>query len=345
MGSPLLPEELAGQFFGVGSLGEKNHSDALSYIKALRVPYTFQVPANRSEDMIRQFGSVIEGFEEHGDFVLDIDIQTFRSMTSDDTSILVDREHFQSLYSLFDGARYEFMKTQQTAPATMAFSIRDSSGRQHLSEQLFHFYCRLMSRIAQGQMQILRKHCDTILFCQDDPGIGHVKNLIDQQKAPDLYLQEMIARTDSIFPDDVIPAYHYCDDWRELEVNGWHALWDSRPKILHLDMLRYPPKVNPEQAEKVNRFLSRGGGIALGVLPNLDDSFTKPVLDTFRDNLSSALEMLDTSGVDIGRLARNAMVSTQCGLSGAGIELTREIHAKTSEFTSTFLELVEKAVR
>lgn len=339
MGAPLLPPELAGQFFGVGSLGEDNPLDPLPYIKRLRVPYTYQVPVLREEDMIRQFASIVEAFEEHGDFVLDIDIHTYRDITGNDVPILPEEKYFHSLFLLADGTKYEFLKTQQTAPATMAFSIRDSSGHQHLTEHLFHFYCRLMSRIAQGQIQMLKEYCSTILFCQDDPGLGHVRTLIDQQKAPDLYLREIVARTDSIYPDDVIPAYHYCDDWRSLENEGWYALWDSRPKILHLDMVKYPPEISPDQAERVNRFMNRGGGIALGILPNVDDAFTKPVRDTFRDNLASAIEMLQASGVDIDLLSRNAMVSTQCGLSGASSHLTREIHASSDDFSSTFIEL------
>ncbi|MBE0526865.1 MAG: hypothetical protein IH631_07975, partial [Candidatus Thorarchaeota archaeon] len=274
-----MPEQLTGHFFGVGSLGEPDSSVPKKYISKLTLPYVYQLTASRNEDMIRQFAAVIDDFEENGDFILDVDIHTYREITSEDGSLLPEEVNLHALYSLIDGTNYPFFKTQQTAPSTMCFSIRDSDGNQLVNRSMFHFFERLMSRIAQGQFNHLKEHCKTIIFCQDDPGLGFVKNMIETGKVTDLTLEQIIQKTDGIYPEGVIPAFHFCDDWRGLQKDDWFPLWESKPKLAHIDVVRYPPIVESGQAEKMNKFMQNGGGLALGILPNVDDSFSQSVLD------------------------------------------------------------------
>ena len=335
-----MPEQLTGHFFGVGSLGEPDSSVPKKYISKLTLPYVYQLTASRNEDMIRQFAAVIDDFEENGDFILDVDIHTYREITSEDGSLLPEEVNLHALYSLIDGTNYPFFKTQQTAPSTMCFSIRDSDGNQLVNRSMFHFFERLMSRIAQGQFNHLKEHCKTIIFCQDDPGLGFVKNMIETGKVTDLTLEQIIQKTDGIYPEGVIPAFHFCDDWRGLQKDDWFPLWESKPKLAHIDVVRYPPIVESGQAEKMNKFMQNGGGLALGILPNVDDSFSQSVLDTLRSNLTSIFQSFTNSGVDLELVRRNSMVSTQCGLSGASPKLTREIHELSSEFPVIFNEQI-----
>ncbi|MHA1634754.1 MAG: hypothetical protein ACTSUZ_09380 [Candidatus Thorarchaeota archaeon] len=337
----MLPKQLAGHFFGVGSLGEPDASVPSEYISKLALPYVYQMTASRDEDMIRQFAAVIDEFEEDGDFILNVDIHTYREITSEDDALLPEEVNLGALYSLMNGTRYPFFKTQQTAPATMCFSIRDSNGQQLVNQSMFHFFERLMSRIAQGQVKHLREHCKTIIFCQDDPGLGFVKNMIETGKVTDLTLKQVIEKTDGIYPANVIPAFHFCDDWRAIESDGWYPLWESKPKLAHIDVVRYPPELDSEQADKVNLFLQNGGGFALGALPNVDDGFSQAILDTLHANLKSTFDAFVKSGVDLQLIGRNSMVSTQCGLSGASPKLTREIHELSSEFPAIFKEQIE----
>ncbi|MHA1421017.1 MAG: hypothetical protein ACTSRQ_01680 [Candidatus Thorarchaeota archaeon] len=336
-----MPKQLAGHFFGVGSLGEPDASVPSEYISKLALPYVYQMTASRDEDMIRQFAAVIDEFEEDGDFILNVDIHTYREITSEDDALLPEEVNLGALYSLMNGTRYPFFKTQQTAPATMCFSIRDSNGQQLVNQSMFHFFERLMSRIAQGQVKHLREHCKTIIFCQDDPGLGFVKNMIETGKVTDLTLKQVIEKTDGIYPANVIPAFHFCDDWRAIESDGWYPLWESKPKLAHIDVVRYPPELESEQADKVNLFLQNGGGFALGALPNVDDGFSQAILDTLHANLKSTFDAFVKSGVDLQLIGRNSMVSTQCGLSGASPKLTREIHELSSEFPAIFKEQIE----
>ena len=292
----------------------------------------------RDEDMIRQFAAVIDGFEEDGDFILDVDMYTYQELTNEEEAISMQEKNLHSLFALMDGTRYPFFKTQQTAPATMCFSIRGSDGKQLVNRYMFHFFQNLMRRIAQGQFEKLSEHCDRIILCQDDPGLGYVKQMIESGNARDLSFKQVIEETDGIYPIRVIPAYHYCDDWRILEHNGWFPLWESKPKLVHIDVNRYPPKIASEHAEKINEFLRKGGGLALGVLPNIDDAYEKPILVTLKEGLSKVIDLFQKSGIDMDSLRDNSMVSTQCGLSGASIELTRKIHELSLEFKNVFLK-------
>lgn len=336
-----IPKDLAGHFFGVGSLGEPNPSVPVDYVKKLKLPYIYSITALREEDMIRQFAVLADGFEEEGDFILDVDIQTYREIVSDDEPLMLDEEHGHSYYLLRDGTHYPFIKTQQTAPATMCFSTRDRSGKQHITQNMFHFFLRLMTRIAVGQVQYLQQFCDSIILCQDDPGLGFVSEMIKQGQVPGLTLRDIFQKTDSIYPDSVIPAFHYCDDWRQLEFDGWYPMWESKPKLIHVDVVRYPAEVSQEQAEKINSFIKDGGGLALGVLPNVDDSYSMSIIETLQRNLTHNIQLLKDSGVDLDLVGRNSMISTQCGLSGASPELSRKIHDESSRFKDIFYQVLE----
>jgi len=305
------------------------------------VPYMYQMTYSRDEDMIRQFAAVIDEFEEDGDFILDVDIHTYREITSDDEPLLPEEVNMGALYSLMDGTGYPFFKTQQTAPSTMCFSIRDSEGNQLVNRSMFHFFERLMTRIAKGQISHLKDHCKTIIFCQDDPGLGFVKSMIESGKVTDLTFEQIIEKTDGIYPEGVIPAFHFCDDWRALKKDDWYPLWESKPKLAHIDVVRYPPEVDSEQAEKMNKFMEKGGGLALGVLPNVDDGFSESVLDTLRANLKRTFEAFSSSGVNLELVQRNSMVSTQCGLSGASPKLTRNIH----EISRGFPDIISEQIK
>ncbi|MHA1943354.1 MAG: hypothetical protein ACW96M_03060 [Candidatus Thorarchaeota archaeon] len=340
--SGILPEELAGHFFGVGSLGEPDPIVPVEYVKKMALPYSYAITSLREEDMIRQFAALVEGYEEQGDFILDIDLQTYREITSNDEPLLLDKEHGHSLYLMNDGTKYSNFKTQQTAPATMCFSTRDIGGKQHITKNMFHFFQRLMTRIAEGQVNHLKKLCEKIIFCQDDPGLGFVIDMIGRDLVPGLTVEEIIERTDRIYPNGVIPAFHYCDDWRAVKVDDWYPLWESRPKIAHIDLVRYLPELDQTQAEKVNEFLKRGGGLALGVLPNVDDSYSDPLLKTLENNLNDSLKRLNESGVDMDLLRKSAMISTQCGLSGASPALCREIHEESPQFQDIFFLNLDK---
>ncbi len=337
----LIPKELIGHFFGVGSVGAPDPSEPLKYVKKLMLPYIYSITSLREEDMIRQFAVLAEGFEDEGDFILDVDIQSYREMISDEDPLMLDYEHGHSHYLMMDGTKYPFFKTQQTAPATMCFTIRDSGGKQHVTQNMFHFFQRLMTRIAIGQVQHLKEFCDTLIMCQDDPSLGYVFEMIKEGQVPGLTLKEIVLKTDSVYPANIIPAFHYCDDWRLLDFDGWYPLWESKPKIAHIDLVRYPPDVSQEQADKMNEFMKLGGGIALGALPNVDDSYSKSILETLEINLIQSFQLLRASGVDLDLVKRNAMVSTQCGLSGASPGLSRKVHEESSKFQEIFLHTIE----
>lgn len=337
-----MPDGLAGHFFGVGSLGEPDPTVPVGYVKELAIPYSYAITSLREEDMIRQFAALVEDYEEQGDFILDINLQQYREITSEDEPLLLDKEHGNSLYLMMNGTRYSVFKTQQTAPATMCFSTRDIGGKQHITKKMFHFFQRLMARVAEGQVNHLSNSSEKIILCQDDPGLGFVIDMIRRNLVPGLTVKEIIERTDHIYPDEVIPAFHYCDDWRKVEVDGWYPIWESQPKIAHIDLVRYSPELDQTQAEKVNEFLKKGGGLALGVLPNIDDGYTDPLLKTLETNLENSLKRLNESGVDMTLLRTRTLISTQCGLSGASPALCREIHEKSLQFQDIFLQTMDR---
>lgn len=338
----ILPESLVGRFFGVGSLVEAVLDDAQDYVLRLALPYAYQRPEDPKEDMIRQFGALLKGFEDEGTFIYDASLDAYRGMLDDDDILLPLPSNFRSIYALPKGRSFPFFKIEHTAPSTMCYSIRGMDGKQHLTPQMFRFFSALMSRVAHGYQKHFAESVKNLVICQDDPAFGFVVEAIKVGNAPGLTARQMMRTTDSIYPEGVIPAYHYCYDWRILEEEGTHLIWQSKPKIAHLDLLTYPPVIDQAQAELINKFLDRGGCIALGILPNVDTAYHESVIEYFNKSLRTALSSLAAAGVSMDLMQANCMVSTQCGLSGATPALSREIHLLDKRYSEITIETLNE---
>jgi hypothetical protein len=338
----ILPEKLVGRFFGVGSLTEAVLDDAQDYVLDLALPYAYQRPESPEEDMIRQFGALLKGFEDEGTFIYDASLDAYREMLQNDNPLLPLPENFRSIYALPKGRRFPFFKSELTAPSTMCYSIRGIDGKQHLTPQMFRFYSTLMSRVAKGYQKHFADSVEKMIICQDDPSFGFVAEAIKVGNAPGLTARQMMKTTDSIYPDGIIPAYHYCYDWRVLEEEDTHLIWESKPKIAHLDLITYPPVVDEAQAELMNRFLDSGGCIALGILPNVDSAYHESVIEYFRKSLRTTLSHLAATGVSMDLLQTRCLVSTQCGLSGATPSLAKEIHLHDKRYSEIVMEMLKE---
>jgi hypothetical protein len=338
----ILPEKLVGRFFGVGSLVEAILDDAQDYVLNLALPYAYQRPESPEEDMIRQFGALLKGFEDDGTFIYDAGLDAYREMLENDDPLLPLPENFRSIYTLPKGRSFPFFKNELTAPSTMCYSIRGIDGKQHLTPQMFRFYGTLMSRVAKGYQKHFADSVGKMIICQDDPSFGFVAEAIKVGNAPGLTARQMMKTTDSIYPDGIIPAYHYCYDWRVLEEEHTHLIWESKPKIAHLDLITYPPVVDEAQAELMNRFLDSGGCIALGILPNVDSAYHESVIEYFRKSLRTTLSHLAATGVSMDLLQTRCLVSTQCGLSGATPSLAKEIHLHDKRYSEIVMEMLKE---
>jgi hypothetical protein len=225
----------------------------------------------------------------------------------------------------------------------MCFSIRDQRGQKHVALDMFRFFSQLMMRIARGQAEYLGPRCQKVILCQDDPALGFVEESISRGEGHGLTMETVARSTDAIYPSGMVPAYHYCYDWRTLKLDTVYPLWEGLQKIVHIDLLRYPPIVDPAQADRIDAFFAAGGGIALGVMPNTDDGYKEDILRTLRRNLHIVLGQFKASGVDIAGLAENAMISTQCGLSHASVKLTRELHELSERYPAILYEEAKTA--
>ncbi len=338
MTKAILPHELRGRFLGVGSVVEEWEGEASEYIPKISLPYAYQRPARPEEDMIRQFGSVLTGFEEKGTFVFETGFDEYQNMIRGEEDILPAEQYFESLYKLPKHGPFKYLKTQVTSPATMCYSIRGEDGRQHLTPQMFRFFSSLISRIMKGFVAHFAESVETLMVCQDDPAFGFVKDMIESENAPGLSAHQVMRVIDRIFPSEVIPAYHYCYDWRVLMDKGRHLIWQSKPKVVHIDTINYPPEIDAGQGELINKFLQAGGGIALGVIANVDSAFTELVISYYEKSLKKTISLFVRAGVNIDLLKENTMVSTQCGLSGATPNLSRQIHSHDQ----TYSEILEQ---
>jgi hypothetical protein len=214
----------------------------------------------------------------------------------------------------------------------MAYNIRSPDGKKLVSGHLLPFFEALMTRIGKGVKQHLDNSADEIVLCLDDPSMAFILEDIRRGTLQEFGMKDLADSVDKTYHEDVIPAYHFCGDWRVAKLDQTYLLWDGIPKIIHIDMINYPPKISDQHAQKINHFLENGGALALGVIPNIDDGIKQSVLEDLRSNLQRSIDLFQRAGVDTDLLISECMISTQCGLSGASRSLTREIHQLSEEY-------------
>jgi hypothetical protein len=68
--------------------------------------------------------------------------------------------------------------------------------------------------------------------------------------------------------------------------------------------------------DAVQQFLEKGGSLAWGVVPNSEEKLADESVGSLVASMESMFSTLGSKGVDLEMLARQSIITPQCGLSG-----------------------------
>jgi hypothetical protein len=94
----------------------------------------------------------------------------------------------------------------------------------------------------------------------------------------------------------------------------WSILFKSKMDILNFDAYAYAKSLALYPAE-VNKFISRGGCVAWGIVPQFSEPLSKESVASLKDRLEEAMAPFTRNGLSIKDVVKHSLLLPCCGLS------------------------------
>jgi len=218
----------------------------------------------------------------------------------------------------------KYAKGQIVGPLTVALQLKDQDGvSAYYKENLRDVIIRNLALNARAQAEAMASSGLTPIVFVDDPEISaygtrfHIA--LDRQSiVEDLKLIFSAIRSSR----GALAGLHAC------QAIDWSIAIDSNVDILSIDVYRFGDSLAP-YADRLRCFLEKGGVIAWGIVPTLDDPF-KESTDSLWRLLHSLWDRLFDKGPDVKTVLDQSLITPACGLGLLKIYEARRIYSLTA---------------
>jgi methionine synthase II (cobalamin-independent) len=324
----------------IGSMPQKKAADAcelvLHYLKD--IPVWPQLP-HRSylENMYVQYSEGFPGVvvQDERIFVdrdknLDQPLEQLYSayLENDLEKFPISANYAAGFYKLFE---YEYLnvkavKGQVTGPVSWGMTVADNNGKAvAYDDVLADAAAKLLKLKAAWQEKELKKISKNTIIFVDEPylhSIGSAFFALSKEKVVTL-IEEVLSGISGL------KGIHCCGN------TDWSIVLSTSVDILNFDAYNYAQSL-PLYPKEVKSFLSRGGVIAWGIVPNQSETLEKETLASLEERLEDAISSLTRKGFDLPfkQIVKQSLISPSCGLAGLSPEgsgKALELTAKLSE--------------
>lgn len=241
-------------------------------------------------------------------------------------------EYFYGLYGMLERKEnlkdIKIFKGQITGPISLGFQVTDENRKPIYYNDFYRdMMIKNLRMMAKWQERELRKICDRTMMFLDEPFLSMVGSAfvsIDREKAID-YMNEILSGIEGI------KAIHCCAN------TDWSLVLETEIEVLNFDAYEYTDNLFL-YSEKVIEFLKRGGIIAWGIVPTMEEDINKESADSLTERLENNMKTLAEKGVSMDDLFRSSIITPSCGLgpstvSGAekALPMLREVSKKMRE--------------
>ena len=204
----------------------------------------------------------------------------------------------------------EIVKGQITGPITWGLTVTDQDNQAILYDQtLAEIAAKFLRLKASWQENTLRQISLNPIIFVDEPylvSLGSVFTPIPEDKVAAL-LEEVFQGIKGI------KGLHCCGN------TDWPVLLGTTTDILSFDAYNYASSLSIYPNE-VKSFLTRGGNIAWGIVPNDEEALAKESLSSLRDRLEEAMAPFTRNGVSFKQILRQGLLTPSCGLAALSPE-------------------------
>lgn len=226
-------------------------------------------------------------------------------------------------------ARY--VKGQVAGPLTIALELKDEFGRPaYYQGDLRDTIVRTLALNARYQAEALLRFGLTPLMFVDDPAISAYGSRLHLALNRNDILEDLNFICAAIRSAGALPGIHSC------EAVDWSLVMESKAQILSLDAYRFGASLIP-YADQLKPFLDRGGVVAWGIVPTVDDPFGESA-DSLFERLQVLWDNLFAKGPDRETVLRQSMVTPACGTGLLTVDQARRIYRLTAEVSRRIRE-------
>lgn len=217
----------------------------------------------------------------------------------------------------------QFLKGQIAGPLTVGLNLKDHEGRfSYYQEELHDVIIRTLALNARCQASALSQFgCPALIFV-DEPAISAYGTRYHLTMTREMIIEDMNAIFRAVHLENALFGVHAC------EAIDWSLVFATEIQILSLDAYRFGNSLFYYSSQMI-RFLERGGVIAWGIVPTLDDPFNETP-DMLINRLTGFLSKLAGYGLDPERLVRQSMITPACGTGLLSLDRAQRIHELTA---------------
>ena len=302
----------------IGSLPQTSPDDACSIV--LRhlpaLPAWPQLP-NRTakENMYAQFsegfpGVVVNDSRIYIDRSRDIDAgleKLYAAYADEDASAYgLSREYAAGWHALLASSAVNALavKGQVTGPVSWGLAVADGAQWAIYDDTLAEAIAKHLRLKATWQYQQLSRVSRRVIIFVDEPyltSLGSAFVALPAEKVREL-LEETLSGIGGI------RGLHCCGN------TDWSLLLSLPIDILSFDAYNYASALSA-YATEVQAFVSKGGAIAWGIVPNDEDHLAKESVASLKDRLEEAVAPFAQDSIPFRQLVEQSLITPACGLA------------------------------
>lgn len=228
----------------------------------------------------------------------------------------VSTKYAAGLYELLSRAiRPRAIKGQITGPVTLGLGLTDKDQRaiiydDVLSDALAR-HLRLKAAWQEMKLHTLSHH--TIIFVDEPYMVSFGSAFFNVSK------EKIISLINEVF-DGIsgLKGIHCCGN------TDWSVILATKLDILSFDTYNYAESLTLYPAQ-VKGFLSGGGIIAWGIVPNTEEGILKETVSSLQDRLGEAVAPFTRNGLPYRQILEQSLLTPSCGLDGVSPEAASQI--------------------
>ncbi len=232
--------------------------------------------------------------------------------------------HFLSLTNLKPVA----VKGQVTGPVSFGLSVTDDGGRAILYDDMLSDAAAKLLRLKAGwqEKKLAKISKNTIIFVDEPAMTSYGSAFFSAAKDKVISLLEEV-----LGGIGGLKGVHCCGN------TDWPVLLGTGLDILSFDAYSYAQSLSL-YPEEVKRFLDRGGAIAWGIVPNVEDGLAGEMVSSLKDRLEEAMAPFTRKGVPFKQLIEQGLLTPSCSLAG----VSEEAAEKALEMLDGLSQMIRK---
>ncbi|KLU60431.1 hypothetical protein CEB3_c32820 [Peptococcaceae bacterium CEB3] len=216
------------------------------------------------------------------------------------------------------------LKGQLSGPVTLGLQITDQNRRaSYYEDSQREMLVKSIAMHARWQTRRLKAYGLPVLMSVDDPGLYAVGASTHVTLDKSRIIDDLNSIAGEIIGQGGIPGAHVCAGM------DWTILFDSMIKVVNFDAYEYMTGMLV-LAEELERFLTRGGVLAWGIIPT-GSALNRENRLTLRQRLEDNILELVRRGVNEERLRAQSLLTPSCGTGTLSPEQAEQIYGLLKE--------------